>query len=82
MSLSYDIRNTETDAELAEVLIILTEQKNIMSMIQDYELKRMTITEEINCLRYLFDSGLIWTMPASYIKREEELLDKNILYFN
>jgi len=60
----------------------LTEQKNIMGMIQDYELKKMTVTEEISFFKYLFDSGLIWTMPASYVKRVEELLDKNILYFN
>ena len=77
-----DIKDTETDAELAESLFLLQEHKNIMSMIADYEQKNMTVIEEINFFKYLFDSGLIWTMPDSYIKRVEDLLDKNLLFFN
>ena len=82
LSLSDKIKNTETDAELAESLFLLQEHKNIMSMIQDYELKKMTPTEAETFFKYLFDSGLVWTMPDSYIKRVENMLDKNILYFN
>jgi len=76
------IKDTETDVELAEVLYILQEHKDIMSMITDYEQKKMSATEEDTFFQYLFDSGLIWTMPGSYRKRVEEMLDKSILYFN
>ena len=82
LSLPDSIKNTETDAELAESLFILQEHKNIMSMIADYEQKNMTVIEEINFFKYLFDSALIWTMPDSYIKRVEDLLNKNLLFFN
>lgn len=82
LSLPDSIKNTETDAELAELLFILQEHKNIMSMIADYEQRKMSATEEEAFFRYLFDSGLVWTMPGSYIKRVEEMLDKNILFFN
>ena len=51
-------------------------------MITDYEQKKMSATEEDAFFQYLFDSGLIWTMPGSYRKRVEEMLDKSILYFN
>ena len=79
---SYDIKNTETDYDLAESLAILTDQKDIMSMIQDYELKKMSATEEEAFFKYLFDSALVWTMPNSYIKRVEDFLDRKIIYFN
>ena len=82
MSLADKIKDTETDAELAESLFLLQEHKNIMSMITDYEQKRMSATEEEAFFKYLFDSGLVWTMPDSYIKRVQEMLDKNILFFN
>ena len=82
LSLADVIKNTETDAELAESLFLLQEHKNIMSMITDYEQKKMSATEEETFFKYLLDSGLVWTMPDSYIKRVEEMLDKNILFFN
>ena len=77
-----NIKDTITDAELAESLFLLQDHKNIMSMITDYEQKKMSATEEEAFFKYLLDSGLVWTMPNSYIKRVEEMLDKNILYFN
>ena len=82
MSLSDKIKNTKTDQELAESLYLLQEHKNIMSMITDYEQKKMSATEEDTFFQYLFDSGLVWTMPDSYIKRVQEMLDRNILFFN
>ena len=82
MSLSDKIKNTETDAELAESLYLLQEHRDIMSMITDYEQKKMSATEEDTFFQYLFDSGLVWTMPDSYIKRVQEMLDRNILFFN
>ena len=74
--------STEKDAELADNLYLLQEHKSIMSMIQDYELKKMSPTEEVSFLQYLLDSGLVWVMPDSYIKKTKEYLSKKILYFN
>lgn len=74
--------STEKDAELADNLYLLQGHKSIMSMIQDYELKKMSPTEEVSFLQYLLDSGLVWVMPDSYIKKTKEYLSKKILYFN
>ena len=68
--------------DLTEVLILLQDQKDIMSMIQDYESKKMSVMEEINFLQFILDAGIVWAMPDSYIKRVEDSLDKNIIYFN
>ena len=67
---------------LTEVLIILQNQKDIMSMIQDYETKSMSVMEEINFLQFILDAGIVWAMPETYIKRVKDSLDKNIIYFN
>ena len=72
----------EIDMDLTEVLIILQDQKDIMSMIQDYESKQMSVSEEINFLQFILDAGIVWAMPNSYIKRVEDSLEKNIIYFN
>jgi len=72
----------EIDMDLAEVLILLQEQKDIMSMIQDYESKKMSVIEEINFLQFILDAGIVWAMPDTYIKRVEDSLDKNLIYFN
>jgi len=72
----------EIDTDLTEVLIILQDQKDIMSMIQDYESKQMSASEEINFLQFILDAGIVWAMPNSYIKRVEDSLEKNIIYFN
>ena len=74
--------STEKDAELAENLYLLQEHKSIMSMIQEYEMKQMSATEEISFFQYLLDSGLIWVMPPSYITKAKEYLTKKFLYFN
>tara|TARA_R110000824_G_scaffold52866_1_gene146733 strand:+ start:109 stop:357 length:249 start_codon:yes stop_codon:yes gene_type:complete len=74
--------NKEVDTALTEVLIILQDQKDIMSMIQDYESKKMSVLEEITFLQFILDAGIVWAMPDSYIKRVEDSLDKNIIYFN
>ena len=68
--------------DLTEVLILLQEQKDIMSMIQDYESKKMSVIEEINFLQFILDAGIVWAMPDTYIKRVEDSLDKNLIYFN
>ena len=68
--------------ELTEVLILLQDQKDIMSMIQDYESKKMSVIEEINFLQFILDAGIVWAMPDTYIKRVEDSLDKNLIYFN
>ena len=68
--------------DLTEVLILLQDQKDIMSMIQDYESKKMSVMEEINFLQFILDAGIVWTMPDTYIKRVEDSLDKNLIYFN
>ena len=72
----------EIDTDLTEVLIILQDQKDIMSMIQDYETKSMSVMEEINFLQFILDAGIVWAMPETYIKRVKDSLDKNIIYFN
>ena len=74
--------SSEADAQLAENLYFLQEHKDIMGMIQDYEQKKMSATEEISFFQYLLDSGLIWVMPQSYITKTKEYLTKNFLYFN
>ena len=72
----------EIDMDLTEVLIILQDQKDIMSMIQDYESKQMSASEEINFLQFILDAGIVWAMPDSYKKRVEDSLDKNLIYYN
>ena len=51
-------------------------------MIQDYESKKMDITEEISFLQFILDAGIVWAMPDAYIKRVKDSLDKNLIYFN
>ena len=70
------------DTELTEVLIILQDQKDIMSMITDYESKNMSAMEEISFLQFILDAGIVWAMPDTYKKRVEDFLDKNLIYFN
>ena len=72
----------EIDFHISESLLILQGQKDIKSMIQDYELKRMSVLEEINFFQYILAAGIVWVMPDSYIKRVEDSLDKNLIYFN
>jgi hypothetical protein len=72
----------EIDMDLTEVLIILQDQKDIMSMIQAYESKQMSVLEEISFLQFILDAGIVWAMPDTYIKRVEDSLDKNLIYFN
>ena len=72
----------EVDEGLTEVLILLQDQKNIMSMIRAYESKSMSASEEIGFLQFILDAGIVWAMPESYIKRVEDALEKNIIYFN
>ena len=74
--------STEQDVELAENLYLLQEHKDVMGMIQDYELKKMSATEEESFFQFLLDSGLVWVMPNSYIKKVKDLLNKSIIYFN
>jgi len=72
----------ELDMDLAEVMIILQDQKDIMSMITAYETKQMSASEEISFLQFILDAGLVWAMPESYKKRVKDSLEKNIIYFN
>ena len=72
----------ELDMDLAEVMIILQDQKDIMSMITAYETKQMSASEEISFLQFIFDAGLVWAMPESYKKRVRDSLDKSLIYFN
>ena len=72
----------EIDIDLTEVLIILQDQKDIMSMIQAYESKKMSASEEISFLQFILDAGIVWAMPEPYIKRVEDTLEKNLIYFN
>jgi len=74
--------NEKTDMAITEVLIILQDQKDIKGMIQDYELKNMSAMEELSFLQYILSAGIVWLMPDSYIKRVEDSLDKNLIYFN
>ena len=72
----------EVDWGLTEILIILQDHVDIMSMIQDYEAKAMSALQEIRFLQFILDAGLVWAMPASYVKRVEEALEKGLIYFN
>ena len=72
----------EIDMGLTEILILLQDQKDIMSMIQAYESKQMSVLEEISFLQFILDAGIVWAMPDTYIKRVEDSLDKNLIYFN
>ncbi len=72
----------ELDMDLTEVLIILQDQKDIMSMITAFESKQMSASEEIGFLQFILDAGIVWAMPESYIKRVKNALEKNIIYFN
>ncbi len=72
----------ELDMDLTEVLLILQDQKNIMSMITDFETKKMSASEEISFLQFILDAGLVWAMGDVYIKRVENALKNNIIYFN
>jgi len=72
----------EIDMDLTEVLILLQDQKDIMSMIQAYESKQMSVLEEISFLQFILDAGIVWAMPDSYKKRVEDSLDKNLIYYN
>ena len=72
----------EVDMGLTEILMLLQDQKDIMSMITDYESKNMSVMEEINFLQFILDAGIVWAMPDTYIKRVKDSLDKNLIYFN
>ena len=72
----------EVDMGLTEILMLLQDQKDIMSMVTDYESKNMSVMEEINFLQFILDAGIVWAMPETYIKRVEDSLDKNLIYFN
>ena len=72
----------EIDMDLTEVLIILQDQKDIMSMIAAYESKQMSASEEVGFLQFILDAGIVWAMPDSYKKRVEDFLDKNLIYYN
>ena len=74
--------NEEVDWGLTEILIILQDHVDIMSMIQDYEAKAMSASQEIRFLQFILDAGLVWAMPTSYVKRVEEALEKGLIYFN
>tara|TARA_R110000824_G_scaffold68158_1_gene176452 strand:+ start:159 stop:407 length:249 start_codon:yes stop_codon:yes gene_type:complete len=72
----------EMDIDLTEVLILLQDQKDIYSMIQAYESKQMSASEEISFLQFILDAGIVWAMPETYKKRVKDSLEKNIIYFN
>ena len=72
----------EVDMGLTEILSILQDHVNILSMITDYESKIMTASEEIKFLQFILDAGIVWAMPQSYIRRVEESLEKGLIYFN
>tara|TARA_Y100000034_G_scaffold95385_1_gene115865 strand:+ start:565 stop:816 length:252 start_codon:yes stop_codon:yes gene_type:complete len=82
LKISTGNMSEEIDADLAEVLIILQDQKDIMSMIQAYESRAMSASEEINFLQFILDAGIVWAMPEPYKKRVKDSLEKNIIYFN
>ena len=56
-----DVSNTslseEVDMGITEILIILQDHVNIVSMITDYETKKMSASEEIKFLQFILDSG-------------------------
>ena len=72
----------ETDHKILETLAILQDHKNIMQMLQEYEAKQMNPMEETNFFQYIFDAGIVWTMPQPYINRLKDLLEKNLIYSN
>ena len=72
----------ETDMGLTEVLLILQDHVSILSMITDYETKKMSASEEIRFLQFILDAGIVWAMNETYIKRVEEYLEKGIIFFN
>tara|TARA_R100001082_G_C4303694_1_gene133589 strand:- start:507 stop:755 length:249 start_codon:yes stop_codon:yes gene_type:complete len=72
----------DLDMELTEVLLILQDQINIMSMINDFETKNMSASEEVKFLQFILDAGLVWAMGDVYIKRVETALENNVIYFN
>lgn len=72
----------EMDMDITEILIILQDQKDLKGMIFDYESKKMSASEEIDFLQYIFAAGIVWLMPDTYIKRVQDALKKGIIYFN
>ena len=72
----------ETDMGLTEVLLILQDHVSILSMITDYETKKMSASEEIRFLQFILDAGIVWAMHDTYIKRVEDSLEKGIIFFN
>ena len=72
----------ETDMDLTEVLVILQDHVSILSMIADYETKKMSASEEIRFLQFILDAGIVWAMNETYIKRVEDSLEKGIIFFN
>ena len=72
----------EVDTGLTEILLILQDRVNIYGMIQQYESKTMSASEEIKFLQFILDAGLVWAMPESYVKRVEDHLEKGLIYFN
>jgi len=72
----------EMDTDITEVLILLQDQRDLKGMIFDYESKKMSASEEIDFLQYILAAGIVWLMPESYIKRVQDALEKNIIYFN
>ena len=81
-----DINNTslseEVDMGITEILIILQDHVNIVSIITDYETKKMSASEEIKFLQFILDSGIVWAMHEAYIKRVQDYLEKGLIYFN
>ncbi len=72
----------EIDMGLTEILIILQDHVDILSMITDYETKKMSASEEIKFLQFILDSGIVWAMHKAYIKRVQDHLEKGLIYFN
>ena len=72
----------ETDMELTETLLILQEHVSILSMIKDYESKKMSASEEIRFLQFILDAGIVWAMHDIYIKRVQDSLEKGLIHFN
>ena len=72
----------EVDMGITEILIILQDHVNIVSMITDYETKKMSASEEIKFLQFILDSGIVLAMHEAYIKRVQDYLEKGLIYFN
>lgn len=51
-------------------------------MINDFETKNMSASEEVKFLQFILDAGLVWAMGDVYIKRVETALENNVIYFN